>query len=96
LTSHQVNWSTKLQDFDFLIHHIRGSMNGWADALSRLVEVESDLKPQVQVLLDSLFISVLLQGDEEPEKEKKEYMDERKAELIALDHDLPTAGHPGV
>jgi hypothetical protein len=34
LTSRQVNWTTKLQDYDFVIKHVSGTSNIPADALS--------------------------------------------------------------
>jgi hypothetical protein len=34
LTSRQVNWTTKLQDFNFTIKHVSGASNAAADALS--------------------------------------------------------------
>jgi hypothetical protein len=35
LTGRQVNWTMKLQDFDFIIWHVSGKSNGRADMLSR-------------------------------------------------------------
>jgi hypothetical protein len=54
LIGRQVNWMTKLQDFDFIIKHIRGETNGRADALSRPEGVDK-VPPKVGMLLPERF-----------------------------------------
>ena len=36
LNSHQAHWYLKLQDFDYMLHHIPGMSNSKTDILSRL------------------------------------------------------------
>jgi hypothetical protein len=87
LMSWQVNWMTKLQDYDFVIKHIGGDTNGCADALSRLEGVEKAPAKVAIVLPDWLFSQYLSRAEEK--------------ELGGLDcsreifncHDSPTAGH---
>jgi hypothetical protein len=91
LTGRQVNWTTKLQDFDFMIHHVSGESNGRADALSRPEGAEKISAKIGTVLPDWLFAHFLSSSDEEGDDEEANH-----AQDITNCHNSPTAGHPGV
>jgi hypothetical protein len=59
LMSRQVNWTTKLQDFDFTIKHIAGTSNVAADVLSRPDRGEKLQRTMDVLLLDRLFTRYL-------------------------------------
>jgi hypothetical protein len=91
LTTRQVNWTTKLQDYDFVIKHVSGTSNMWADALSQLDRMECVEKKVDTLLLERYFVR-LLSGrclEEDP-------MEEYKVEILKRYHDALTAGHPRV
>jgi hypothetical protein len=91
LTSWQVNWTTKLQDYDFVIKHISGSSNTAMDALSRL-EGEEKAPRKLNTLLPDQFFVRCLPGSLEEEEEEKE----RQGQVIVENHDVPTAEHQGI
>jgi hypothetical protein len=90
LTSHQANWTTKLQDYDFVIKHISGKSNVSADALSRPDGEEKAPQTTDTMLPERLFVSLLVNRDLEEEEENQD-----KGKLISEYHDTPVAGHPG-
>jgi hypothetical protein len=95
LTSRQANWTTKLQDFDFVIKHIAGRSNVSADTLSRPDGEEKPERRTDIMLLDRLFVHYLARKDlEDPVKD--EITNKRKEEIISNHHDVPAAGHPGI
>jgi hypothetical protein len=67
LTGQQVNWTTKLQDFDFVIKHVGGNTNRRADTLSRPENIEKVTAKVDTVLLDCFFIRCLSHREEEEE-----------------------------
>jgi hypothetical protein len=93
LTGHQVNWTTKLQDFDFIIRHISGESNRRVDALSRLEDAEKVSAKVGMVLPDQLFVHNLSgkKGTDDNDTERQEW-----GRDIASFHDLLTVGHPGI
>jgi hypothetical protein len=56
LTLRQVNWMTKLQDYNFMIKHIKGNNNTRADALSGLEGVEKGEHKTAMLLPESYFV----------------------------------------
>jgi hypothetical protein len=93
LTSRQVNWTTKLQDYNFVIWHVEGTSNARADALSRPEGMERPERKTATLLPDKLFIRIMTRK-EVPEEE--ELSKEEKGKMIKNYHDSPTARHPGV
>jgi hypothetical protein len=74
LTARQVNWTTKLQDYNFVIKHIEGGSNAWADALSRPENVHKEERKTDTLLLDQFFIWTMVKEDaleEAPTTEEK-------------------------
>jgi hypothetical protein len=74
LTSRQVNWTTKLQDYNFVIKHIDGTSNDRADALSRPDRVDKLEKKTATLLPDTYFVGLLIRKinkTEEPTMEEK-------------------------
>jgi hypothetical protein len=95
LTSRQANWTTKLQDFDFVIKHIAGKSNTLADALSR-PDGEEKVERVTDVMLpDRLFVHYLAQRDPEELVEDKMTCEE-KEKIISSHHNTSMVGHPGV
>jgi hypothetical protein len=92
LTSQQVNWMAKLQEYNFVIKHISGMSNVPADTLSRPDGVEKALRVTNVLLPDRLF-SRSLSGSEDGGSEPQEVDRER---ALAENHDSLVAGHPGV
>jgi hypothetical protein len=92
LTSRQVNWTTKLQDYNFTIWHVEGPSNMRADALSRPEGIEKPERKVATLLPDRLFMR-LITGTETTEDQ--ELTKEEKGNVIKDYHDSPTAGHPG-
>jgi hypothetical protein len=90
LTSRQVNWMTKLQDYDFMIKHVAGASNILADALSR-PDGEEKAPHTTDVLLPDCFFSRYLSGMTSKEDEDRE----KRGKIISESHDTPAAGHPG-
>jgi hypothetical protein len=68
LTGQQVNWTMKLQDFDFIIKHVSRESNRRANALSRLEEVEK-VSAKVGVVLLGRFFACFLSRNELKEEE---------------------------
>jgi hypothetical protein len=70
LTGWQVNWTTKLQDFNYVIWHVSGESNARADALSCLDRVE---KPEVKkgVLLPERLFTRFLSGSKDLDQEEE-------------------------
>jgi hypothetical protein len=56
LTGQQVNWTMKLQDYNFVIKHISGISNSRADALSRLDRLEKEEQKTGTLLPDHYFV----------------------------------------
>jgi hypothetical protein len=56
LTSRQVNWKMKLQDYNFMIQHVEGPSHARADALSQPEGVEKPEWKVVTLLPDRLFV----------------------------------------
>jgi hypothetical protein len=93
LTSRQANWTTKLQDYDFVIKYISGKSNVSADVLSR-PDGEEKSERWVDVLLpERLFVNFLARRNVEQTEEVDE---DNKGKVISESHDTPVAGHPGV
>jgi hypothetical protein len=90
LTARQVNWTTKLQDYNFTIRHVDGPSNARADTLSRLEGIEKQACKVDTLLPEKLFVQMLLRK----ETIKDPVMD--KEETIWKFHDTPMAGYPGV
>jgi hypothetical protein len=88
----QVNWTTKLQDFNFTIKHVDGTSNPRANALSQPEGVERKESKTTTLLPDALFVRRLL-GKEDLEVEMTQ---EEKGKTIKQYHNSPMAGHPGV
>ena len=57
--SHQACWYLKLQDFDYMLHHIPGTSNSKADILSRLpwYKERTPQKTAITMLPDKRFIN---------------------------------------
>jgi hypothetical protein len=89
----QVNWTTKLQDFDFVICHVSGESNRGVDMLSRPEGTEKVSAKVGTVLLDCFFAQ-FLSGREEPEG-VADQAQERGKEIVSY-HNSPMAGHPRV
>jgi hypothetical protein len=79
---------TKLQDYDFVIRHVSRTSNVLANALSHPDGVERAPR-KIDTLLLERFFSWYLSRNEEEEQENH-------AATISQNHDLPTAGHPGI
>jgi hypothetical protein len=92
LTRHQVNWTTCLQDYNYIIKHVLGVANGRVDMLSRPEGIEKSPSKVVLVLPDWLFIRVLTGMEQLGE----ELTTEEKVEQMKKYHNSPVAGHPGV
>jgi hypothetical protein len=88
----QVNWTTKLQDYNFMIKHVEGTNNTRAGTLSRPDGVEKSEKKTATLLLDTYFVGLIAGREEEEETLTRE----DKAEAIQQSHDVPMAGHPGI
>jgi hypothetical protein len=90
LTARQVNWTTKLQDYSFVIQHVDGFSNARVDALSRLEGIDKPARKVDTLLPENLFVRMLLRKEtiEEPALDKEE--------VIRRFHDTPTAGHLGI
>jgi hypothetical protein len=95
LTSRQVNWTTKLQDFDFVIKHISGTSNVLVDVLSRPDRVEKGPWTTDTLLPDWLFARYLAGEDEQDDQDEGEHQ-RSPGEIISENHDIPMAGHLGV
>jgi hypothetical protein len=92
LMSRQVNWTTKLQDFNFTIQHVQGPSNARADALSRPDGVDKPEQKTATLLPDNLFVRLMVGVEQIKEEEPSK---EEKGKIIKDYHDSPTAGHPG-
>jgi hypothetical protein len=79
LMSRQVNWTTKLQDFNFVIWHVEGPSNARADALSRPEGAEKPEHKVTTLLPDRLFVRIMT-GMELPED--GELSEQEKEEII--------------
>jgi hypothetical protein len=91
LTSRQVNWTMKLQDYNFMIKHIQGADNARA-ALSQPDNVEKPERRTGTLLPESYFVQMMI-GKLDPPY----YLtDEEKVNIICPFHNTPTTGHPGV
>jgi hypothetical protein len=90
LTGQQVNWNTKLQDYDFVIKDIGGELNSWADVLSRPEGAEKVSAKVGTVLSERLFVKYL-SGRDRNKEERVNHTQE-----IMECHDSPSARHPGV
>jgi hypothetical protein len=86
-----VNWTMKLQDYDFQIQHISGEQNRRADALSQLEGIKK-ASAKVGVVLPERLFACFLSGDEIEEEPTLD----RKSQEIALCHNVLTVGHSGV
>jgi hypothetical protein len=61
LNNRTARWHAKLQDYDFVIHHIRGKVNSAADALSRLDDMEKCKEREPTTVLEPrMFANVSL------------------------------------
>jgi hypothetical protein len=94
LTARQANWTTKLQDYDFVIKHIAGKSNVPADALSRPKGQEETERRVDTLLPDRLFVNFLSRASEVEDEQDEER--EERGKLIYRYHDTPAAGHPGI
>jgi len=98
LNRRQVRWSEALAGCNFEIHHVRGTENAGADALSR--------RPDYAKNLDITTTSILQESNGVLKYRKPEVTqicsmsehtpDEEKRDIIRLYHDDPMSGHPGV
>jgi hypothetical protein len=91
LTSRQVNWMTKLQDYSFVIKHVDGTSNQRADALSRPDGVEKEPRKTATLLPDAYFIRMMISTEE-----LFNDTEETREENIRHSHDTPAASHPGI
>jgi hypothetical protein len=82
----------KLQDFNFVIYHVGGDTNSWADALSRPEGVDK-VSPKVDTVLPDQFFVRCLSGCMDNDEEEAQ---KTKGSKIEQYHDTPTAGHPDV
>jgi len=61
LNDRTTRWHVKLQDYDFVIHHVRGKVNSATDALSRLDNMEKCKEQEpTTVLKPRMFANILL------------------------------------
>jgi hypothetical protein len=79
LTSRQANWTTKLQDYDFVIKHISRKSNVPVDVLSRPDGEEKPARRTDTLLPERLFVNFLSRAGESETEEPKE---EEKGTLV--------------
>jgi hypothetical protein len=92
LIGQQVNWTIKLQNYNFIIKHVLGTLNAHVDTFSRPDGVEKTPPKVGVILLEQVFIQAMM-GREEPETE---LMEEEKGKWILQYHGALVAGHPGI
>ncbi|PSK33408.1 hypothetical protein B9Z65_8922 [Elsinoe australis] len=98
LNRRQVRWSETLASCNFQIHHVRGTENGGADALSRRPDYAKNMtNTPMSMLKDSNGVLTY----KHPEVEQlcalqQELTEEQKLDVIRQHHDAPTAGHAGI
>ncbi|GAM88161.1 hypothetical protein ANO11243_061920 [Dothideomycetidae sp. 11243] len=98
LNRRQVRWSETLASCNFQIHHVRGTENGGADALSRRPDYSKNMTNTPASLLKS---DGKVLTYKKPEVEQlcaltEELTEQQKKEIIRIHHDDPTAGHGGI
>jgi hypothetical protein len=84
----------KLQDFNFSIKHMGRTSNGRTDALSQPESTLTEEKRLMTLFPERLFLRALVRDEEEFRDDT--LSSEEKAELIKIQHNLPTTGHLGI
>lgn len=91
-------WLQFLQDYPFVVEHIKGVNNHLADAISRLVDLQtSDCDPEMEQeereLVNLEIIKILQEGDSDDTLTPEEYLDdtltpEEYLEVAGIQHIL--------
>ena len=98
LNRRQVRWSETLASCNFQIHHVRGTENGRADALSRRSDYAKNMETNSTSLLkvDGNVLTYDKPRTEQLCALVQEPTETQKLEIIRMHHDDPTAGHAGI
>lgn len=96
LNRRQVRWSEVLASYDFQIHHVRGTENGRADALSRRIDYKEGTEPAAAALLKRQGDLLVFRGTQTIALMETELTTQQKKEIIQTRHDGRMSGHKGI